>query len=84
MKNDDCTIYIMRGEKCVTKFRKEKAGWRLTTATGHVFPCTCEQMVSHVLPSLAFGRRKGLVVKVVPDEEKRGGLARGQKEKVKR
>ena len=70
MKNDECTIYIMREEKCVNKFRKDGAGWSLTIATGRVFPCTCEQMISHLLPALAFGNRRGITVKVVPDEEK--------------
>ncbi len=68
MKNDECTIYILKDEKCVNKFRKEKDGWRLTIATGRAFPCTCEQMVSHLLPALAFGSRKGLSVKVTPDK----------------
>ncbi len=69
MKNDECTIYIMKGEKAINKFKKDKAGWSLTIATGRVFPCTCEQMVSHLLPALAFGSEKGFTVKVVPDEK---------------
>jgi len=69
MKNDECTIFIMKGAKCINKFRKDKAGWNLTIATGRVFTCTCEQMVSHLLPALAFGSEKGLTVKVVPDEK---------------
>ncbi len=69
MRNDECTIYIMKGEKSVNKFRKYKAGWSLTIASGRVFPCTCEQMVSHLLPALAFGNRKGITVKVVPNEK---------------
>ena len=69
MRNDECTIYIMKGEKCINKFRKEEAGWNLTISTGRVFPCTSEQMISHLLPALAFGEKKGLAVKVIPDEE---------------
>jgi hypothetical protein len=69
MKNDECTIFVMKGEKCINKFWKDKTGWNLTIATGRVFPCTCEQMVSHLLPALAFGSKKGLAVKVVPDEK---------------
>ena len=68
MKNDECTIYIMKGEKCINKFRKGKNGWILTISTGRVFPCSCEQMVSHLLPALTFGSKKGLTVKVIPDE----------------
>ena len=69
MKNDECTIFIMKGEKCINKFRKDKAGWSLTIATGRIFPCSCEQMVAHLLPALAFGSKKGLTVNVVPDEK---------------
>ena len=69
MKNNECTIYVMKGEKCVNKFKKNATGWTLTTATSRVFPCTCEQMVSHLLPALAFGTKKGITVKVIPDEK---------------
>jgi len=79
MKNDECTICIMKGKKCLNKFRKDKAGWSLTVASGRVFPCTCEQMVSHLLPVLAFGSRRGLTVKVVPDEKvESSSLGRGK------
>ena len=70
VRNDECEIHIMKGEKCINKFRKDRTGWSLTTASGRMFPCTCEQMVSHLLPALAFGSRKGIAVKVIPDEEK--------------
>ncbi len=69
MKNDECTIHIMKDEKCINKFRKSKDSWSLTIATGRVFPCTCEQMVSHLLPALAFGSKKGITVKVIPDKQ---------------
>jgi len=69
MKNDECTIYITKGEKCVNKWRKDRTGWSLTIATGRVFHATCEQMVSHLLPVLAFGSQKGMTVKVIPDEK---------------
>ena len=67
MKNDECTIYIMKGDKCINKFKKYQGKWSLTIATGRVFSCTCEQMVSHLLPALAFGSSKGIKVKVIPD-----------------
>ncbi len=73
MKNDECTIYIVKGEKCLNKFRKHGTGWSLTTATGRVFRCTCEQMVSHLLPALAFGSRRGIAVNVAPDGELQNG-----------
>jgi len=67
MKNDECTIYIMKGEKCMNQFRKDKDGWILVASNGKTFKCSCEQMVSHLLPALAFGEKKGLIVKVIPD-----------------
>ena len=67
MRNDECTIYIMKGEKCINKFRKGITGWSLTIANGRVFPATCEQMISHLLPALAFGSERGITVKVIPD-----------------
>jgi len=57
----------MKGEKCINKFKKDRSRWSLIIATGRVFPCTCEQMVSHLLPALAFGNRDGITVKVVPE-----------------
>jgi len=69
MRNDECTVYIMKGEKCVNKLRKGSTCWSLTIANGRVFPMTCEQMVSHLLPALAFGSKRGITVKVIPDEK---------------
>jgi hypothetical protein len=69
VKNDECTIYVMKGEKCINKFRKGKDSWSLTIASGRVFSFTCEQMVSHLLPALAFGSKKGIAIKVIPDKE---------------
>jgi len=59
----------MKGEKCINKFRKNKDGWSLTIASGREFPSTCEQMISHLLPALAFGNKKGIYVNVIPDKE---------------
>ncbi len=69
MRNNECTIYIMKGGKCVNRFRKGSNGWTLTIANGRIFPATCEQMVSHLLPALAFGSKSGITVKVIPDEK---------------
>ncbi len=69
LRNDECTIYIMKGEECINKFRKDRTGWSLTIASGRVFPCTSEQMVSHLLPALAFGSEKGITIKVIPDKD---------------
>ncbi len=69
MRNDECTIYIIKGGKCINKVRKSSTGWNLTIANGRVFPMTCEQVVSHLLPALAFGSERGITVKVIPDEK---------------
>ena len=37
----------------IQKFKKEKDGWSLTTRKGTVYPCTAEQLLSHILPTLA-------------------------------
>jgi hypothetical protein len=53
MRNDECTIYFMRKGKVLQSFRKDKEGWK-------------EQLVSHLLPALAFGHA---CVRVVPDKK---------------
>lgn len=58
----------MENASCINKFRKDADKWNLTIASGRVFPCSCEQMVSHLLPVLA-NKKKGLVVRVVPDKK---------------
>jgi hypothetical protein len=53
MKNSECTIYIMFKNRWIQKFRKEKDGWTLTSSNGAVRFCSAEQLLSHMLPSLA-------------------------------
>jgi hypothetical protein len=69
MKNSECTIYIMFKDRCINKFRKEKEGWMLTSSNGTVYPCTAEQMVSHLLPALAGIKGPHVTVKVEPDKK---------------
>ena len=70
MKNNECTIYIMFKNRCINKFRKEKYGWTLIASNGRVFPCTVEQMVSHLLPALAGIKGSNITVRVEPDKKK--------------
>lgn len=70
MKNSECTIYIMLKDKCINKFRKEKEGWRLTSSKGTGYPCTAEQMISHLLPALAGIKGPHAPVKVEPDSKR--------------
>jgi len=67
MKNDECTIYIIFKDRCINKFRKEKKGWILTSSNGTIYPCTSEQMISHLLPALAGIKGPHVTVKVEPD-----------------
>jgi len=70
MKNSECTIYIMFKDKCINKFRKEKESWTLTSSNGTVYPCTAEQMISHLLPALAGLKGPHVTVQVRPDRKK--------------
>jgi len=69
MKNDECTIYIITKNGAQQSFRKGKDGWKQTSSKGIVRRCTAEQVLSHLLPPLAFGH---VTLKVEPDtkEEK--------------
>jgi len=67
MKNDECTIYVITENGSEQSFRKEKDGWKQTSSKGIVRSCTAEQVLSHILPPLAFGHVK---LKVEPDNKK--------------
>jgi len=54
MKNDECTIYIITKNGAKQSFRKTKDGWMQTSSKGIIRPCTAEQVLSHILPPLAF------------------------------
>ena len=56
-------------DKCINKFRKEKEVWMLTSSNGIVYPCTAEQMISHLLPALAGIKSPHFTVKVEPDNK---------------
>ena len=47
-------------------FRKGKNCWMQTSSKGIVRRCTAEQVLSHLLPPLAFGK---VTLKVVPDSK---------------
>jgi hypothetical protein len=64
MKNTECTIYIITKNGVTQTFRKQKDGWKQTSSKGIVRSCTAEQVLSHILPPLAFGHVK---IKVEPD-----------------
>ena len=66
MKNDECTIYIITKNGAKQSFHKVKKGWIQTSSKGIVHYCTAEQVLSHILPPLAFGH---VNLKVVPDSK---------------
>ena len=68
MKNDECTIYIITKKGSTQSFRKDKDGWKQTSSKGIVRKCTAEQVLSHILPPLAFEHVK---LKVVPYNKKK-------------
>ena len=67
MKNDECTIYVITKNGIKQSFHKEKDGWKQTSSKGLVRSCTAEQVLSHILPPLAFGH---IALKVEPDRNK--------------
>jgi hypothetical protein len=66
MKNNECTIYIITKNGIKQSFRKGKDGWIQTSSKGIVRYCTAEQVLSHLLPPLAFGH---VAVKVELDNK---------------
>ena len=69
MKNSECTIYIISKGRWIQKFKKEKDGWILTTTKGTEYPCSAEQLLSHLLPAIAGIKGKDVSVKVEPDNK---------------
>ena len=69
MKNSEFTIYIISKGRWIQKFKKEKAGWILTTTKGTEYTCSAEQMLSHLLPVIAGIKGQNVSVKVEPDNK---------------
>ena len=69
MKNSECTIYIISKGRWIQKFKKEKDRWILTTTKGTKYPCSAEQLLSHLLPAIAGIKGKDVSVKVEPDNK---------------
>jgi hypothetical protein len=67
MKNSECIIYIMFKDRWIQKFQRGKDGWTLTTTKGTVYPCSAEQLLSHLLPAIAGIKRQHVTVKVEPN-----------------
>ena len=79
MKNTECTIYIKTKHGKTQIYRKGKGGWTQTSSKGIVRHLTAEQLLSHLLPALAFGH---VSVRVEPGN-KRIKILRKAKVKTK-
>jgi len=66
VKNTECTIYITTKRGWTQTYRKGKNGWTQTGPNGIVRPLTAEQLLSHILPSLAAGNSGHVSVRVEP------------------
>jgi hypothetical protein len=53
MKNNECIIYISTKRGYTQIYRRNKKGWTQNCPNGKVRPMTAEQLLSHMLPSLA-------------------------------
>jgi hypothetical protein len=56
-------------DRWIQKFKKEKDGWTLITTKGTIYPCSAEQLLSHILPPLAGIKGQHVTVKVELDSK---------------
>jgi hypothetical protein len=64
MKNTECTIFLTTKHGYTQRYRKADEGWTQTGPSGVVRRMTAEQLLSHLLPAIAFGHVR---LRVVPD-----------------
>jgi hypothetical protein len=67
MRNDECTIIIQSNDgKPYQTIRKQNNTWKQTIlSNGNTHTMTAEQLLSHILPALAY---KHATIKVIPDK----------------
>jgi len=63
MTNDTYCI-VFRGKKTHERYYRDETGWLKLSSRDRVFRMTAEQVLNHLLPTLAFGETKGLTVTV--------------------
>jgi len=56
MRNDECKIRFITPSGREQVFLKEEGHWVQISTRGVRRPCTAEQVLSHLLPALFFGR----------------------------
>ena len=56
MRNDECKIRFITASGKEQVFLKEEGHWVEISARGIKRPCSAEQVLSHLIPALYFGR----------------------------
>jgi len=64
MRNDECRIRLITPSGKEQVFQKEEGHWVQISTRGIKRPCTAEQVLSHLLPALFFGRVATKVVRI--------------------
>jgi len=64
MRNDECRIRLVTPSGGEQVFQKEEGHWVQISTRGIKRRCTAEQVLSHLLPALYFGRVTSKVVRV--------------------
>ena len=75
VRNSECTIHITTRRGRTWTYRRDKDRWTQTSPTGTVRSLTAEQLLSHILPPLAAGKRSHVSVQVVNNKDKGLGKA---------
>lgn len=70
MKNGECIIYLTTKRGYTQIYRRGKNGWTQTSPNGTVRPLSAEQLLSHILPSLAGVGPLNVRVKPVKEAKK--------------
>jgi len=59
MKNNECIIQIISKKGWKQSYKRDKKGW-IQITNGVVRRMTAEQVLSHILPPLAAGNKRGI------------------------
>ena len=65
MKNTECIIYLITKHGSTQVYKRDKKGWTQTSSKRIVRRMTAEQLLSHLLPHMTKGDKRGVTIKVV-------------------
>jgi hypothetical protein len=68
-KTNDTYCIVFNGTNITERYYRDKDGWLKISNRGRVFRATAEQVLNHLLPTLAFSDKLGLTVTVEHYEE---------------